>query len=193
MSTIIKDGRGTGASAKVQSDGRMHVISEQEPFQAHASLAHSSAFQAHSGEQTVSPAGAYGVLALQNSSNTDSIMITYIRCGINDAETGEAKVEVNYMGTWVAGTVVTPTNMKAGDPKVFGVTAHYNAVPTSSTLVDIFYLSGPGEAKWTKEGSMIIPPGGIISLKVTTETDNVKVYGRISYIVLTQEQVGDRG
>jgi hypothetical protein len=186
MTTIIKDGTGKGYSAKVISDGKIATVSEIYSMQAHASMAHERAYQVNSGERTVTSAGAYGILALRNDASSDYCIVTYIRMGLNQVETAEAKFETFLGGTWSAGTAVTPVNMHIGSPNSPSVTAHYNSIPTGATMSDMCYLRGPNEKSYNKEGAMNIPPGEILSIKVTTTTDATKVYARISFVCLTE-------
>lgn len=193
MPTIIKDGRGTGSSAKVQSDGKLAVLSETFPMQSRSSLVEHGAYQVHSGAYTIASAGQYGILALGNTSTTGGhLIVTYIRCGVNQVETQEMLIEVKSDGTWVDGTPLEPHNMYIGSSILPSVRAHTNSTPTGSTLFDMQYLRGPGCAKWSKEGSLIIPPGETLSISVTTSTDNASVYARISYIELSAQGLEDR-
>lgn len=191
MSIILKDGSGKGYSAKIMSDGKLAALAETYTMQAHASLAHAEAFQAFSGERTVSPAGTYGIIAVRNDSE-DYMIITYVRMGLNQVETAEAKFETCVGGAWVAGTAVAPVNMHIGHPRAPEVTVHYNSEPTSVTVSDICYLRGPDEMRYNKEGSVVIPPGKIFSIRVTTTTDSVKVYARVSFVRMTAEEIRER-
>ena len=193
MPTIIKDGRGTGNAAKVQSDGKLAVLSETFPMQARSSLVEHGAYQVYSGIQTVVTAGQYGILALGNTSTTGGhLIVTYIRCGVNRIETQEMLIEIKSDGTWVDGTPLTPHNMYIGSSVLPASRAHTNATPIGSTTFDARYLQGPNCAKWSKEGSLIIPPGETLSVSVTTSTDNASVYARISYIELSAQGLEDR-
>lgn len=185
----ILDGTGGGYQAKVTNDNKLSVHAESFSIQAHASIAHKRAFQVHSGEITVSPAGTEGLLQLRNDNTDKTVVITYIRIGCDETETASAKVEITSGGTWVNGSAVTPVNMNFTSSRTSGVTVHKSAVTTGSTLIDMRYISGPGEVTYNKEGAVVLPPGAILNIKITTQQDNVNVYGRCSFIILTDEDV----
>ena len=188
---ILKDGTGGGYSAKVTKGGKLRVLADNQTIQSFESLVNEAAFQAFSGEITVSTAGEYGVLALRNDS-TETAIFTYIRMGVDSTETAEAKFETIMGGTWNAGTAASIINMNVGSNNTSGMTAHYNSIPTSGDVTDLCYLKGPNEMRYSKEGSVVLRPGEIIAVKVTTSTNGAKVYARMSFVMIASETIADR-
>lgn len=186
----IEDGKGTGYKASVNKNNQLQVAATIASQQLQASARFGQAYQAASGVRNVASAGAYGILALRNDSELNMI-ITYIRMGVDKTETAQAKCEVLFGGTWVAGTAADdPVNLRSDSSKEPGVTAHYNSTPTGSPkVIDVHWVKGPGEVTYNKEGSIIIKKNGILSLRMTTETDAANIHGRISFIMLTDEQL----
>ena len=185
----IEDGTGTSYKAKVNLQNKLATISIAGSPQLHVSAADGQAYQVSSGIQTVASAGVYGILALRNDSS-DNLLITYMCTAINDTEAGETQVETYLGGTWVAGTATeNPVNLNGRFNLDAEVTAHYNSIPTSGELIDARWLAGPDEVGYNKEGSIILPTNGIISIKLTTETDNVKVHSRISFLLMSDDDL----
>jgi len=184
MSLQLEDGRGSGKRAEVSDEFRLRTEAIAIPPQLHASLVHSRAFQALSGVRNVTSPSTYGILALRNNGPED-LAVTYIRVGIDRIEALQAKVEVVLGGTWAAGTAGTVQNLNTKSSLPAAVDAHYNSIPTGDVVViDNQWAQGPKEMIYNKEGSIILPTGGIISLKVTTETAAVNVHGRISFFAI---------
>ncbi len=183
--TQIVDGRGTGIRAKVTQDFRLATSSASFPLQALQSLTKQRAYQAVSGERTIATAGAYGILGIRNVS-TGFAVITYIRMGVDSVETSECKCEVLTGGTWAAGTESPIVNMNQNSSLASGLEANYNAIPTDSPdVIDVHWLKGPGEVVYRKEGSIVIPSGRHLALRMTTSTNGATIHGRISFFVLS--------
>lgn len=185
--TIIDDGKGRGKSAAVSEEHRLATNAVTTSPQQHASGAHGKAFQVVSGIRAVT--GAYGILALKNE-GVDNIVVTYIRVGIDKVETAQALVQLYMGGVWVAGTTTdAPVNLNGRYAIEAGITSHYNAIPTGSLNIDTRWVRGPSEVTYNKEGSIVLPTNGIFSIKVTPETASVNVHARISFIVLSEDEL----
>jgi hypothetical protein len=184
MSMMIEDGKGTGSRLAVSAENRARTESVTHSPQMHASFVYQKAYQAISGVQTVSSPDAYGILALTNTGAED-IAVTYIRMGVDKAEVSQVKAEVLLGGVWAAGTAASIVNMNTVSSLQPEVTAHYNSIPTGSpSVIDVRWATGPAEMTYNKEGAIIIPTGGIIALRMTTETASVSIHGRISFFVI---------
>lgn len=184
MAIRIEDGTGHGYCVEITEEYQMRVLSEHRSAQSHASIIRSAAWQCVSGVQTVTSAGAYGIISIKNT-GVNHYAITYIRIGIDAAEIAQAKIELLVGGTWVAGSEATSINMNTGSTLEPGLVVHYNSIPSSPLVADVVWVGpGPVEHKYNKEGSIILSPGKIISLRVTTETDNVKIHARVSLFQL---------
>lgn len=191
----ITDGTGRSYQAQVTSENRLATTGVAYAPQMHASIVKGEAYQAISGVRNIASLGVYGILALRNDSLTKKMIVTYVRASVDRVEASQAKVEIYLGGTWVAGTAApTPVNLNTSSAMTASVTAHYNAVPTgSSSSIDAKWIKGPDECTWNKEGSIIIPTSGIISLKITTETNAVNAHGRISFYYVDAAEVARLG
>jgi hypothetical protein len=183
----IEDGKGTGFQAQVSKEHKLATSAVVAAPQLHASAAYGRAYQVMSGVRAVT--GAYGLLALRNNS-TFNLIVTYIRVALDDTETAQAQIELALGGTWVAGTAVTPVNLNSRFSIEADVDAHYNALPTSANTIDTRWARGPDEVVYRKEGSIILTNNNLISVKVTPETAAVNFNARISFIMLTDEELG---
>jgi hypothetical protein len=188
---MIITGADHGDSLKITNERRALTSSLVISQQLHAAAHHQRSFQVISGIRNISSAGAYGILSLKNNDSDRSLIVTYIRMGVDKIETAQALCEIYVGGDWVAGTAVTPINLNMASNINASVTAHYNSVPTSSSLIDSRYLKGPDEVVYNKEGSIIVPTDEIISLKITTETAAVNAYGRLSFIMIENDELAD--
>jgi len=185
MGFQIESGGGNSDRAEVSVEGRLRTESVRLTPQFYASIKYGNAFQVNSGVQTVSSAGAYGLLALRNDGN-DFLAITYIRIGVNKTEANETQAEILLGGTWSDGSAANLYNMDQKNSDVPAVTYHYNTLMSGANSIDVQWGTGPAEMVYNKEGSIILKPNAIISLKVTTGTDSVKVHGRISFYVISR-------
>jgi hypothetical protein len=184
---IIEDGTGDGVQAQVNKEHKLATTAVTASPQQHASGAFGRAYQVVSGIRSMT--GAYGLLALRND-GSENLVITYIRVGIDQVEVAQAQIDMSLGGTWVDGTATDmPVNLNTRFAIEAGITSHYNAAPTDPNVIDTAWVRGPGEQVWRKEGSIILPTNGIVSIKVTPVTAAVNGHARISFIMLTDEQL----
>lgn len=185
----IHDGKGSGVLAQVSKENKLAITGIAASPQLHASAAYGRAYQVITPIINIATAGAYGLLAVQNQSDKNMV-ITYMRVGVDDNETAQALFELYMGGSWVGGgTQVFPVNLNGRFSLDSGIIAHYNSIPTSASAIDRRWMKGPNENTWNKEGSIILPTNNVFSMKVTTETNGANVYGRISFIMLTDEEL----
>jgi hypothetical protein len=184
----INDGKGKGVQASVSREQRLRTEALTHSPQMHMSFVYQKAFQIVSGVQNIATAGAYGLLAVRNEGEED-IAITYIRIGVDKVETAQCLCEVLLNGDWAdTGSDAGIYNMNGGSSLLPDITARYNNVPTGTPFtIDSRWVRGPDEVIYSKEGSIILPTGAHIALRVTTETDAVNVHGRISMFVFPRE------
>jgi hypothetical protein len=188
---LLDDGKGRGKKAGVNDNHHLLCASVVTSQQLRTSAVDGQAYQAVTGVQTIASAGAYGLLALKNDSSYN-LIITYMRFCIDKVESGQSQLEISLGGTWVAGTALdAPVNLSTLSSKSADVTVHTDAIPTGSNLIDLKWLTANQEQAYNKEGSVILQNSGIIGVKLTTETDAVKAHGRISFLLLTNEQLQD--
>jgi hypothetical protein len=184
----IDDGTGKGPSAKVTKENKLTTTAVTISPQMHMSAAHGLAYQVLSGVQTIT--GANGILAIQND-GPKNIAITYMRIACDKTETAQMLSEIFIGGDWAGGgTAVTPVSLNKRFNLDPGVTALTNSIPTGSPeLIDTRWLKGPDEVVYNKEGSIILPTSGILSIKVTPETASVKINARVSFVVFDDEEL----
>jgi hypothetical protein len=184
---IINDGTGSGSSAKVSVENKLSIAGVTVSAQMHASARHGRAYQVMSGIRTIT--GAYGILAIRNES-ADNLVITYIRMAVDKTETAQCLTQIFLGGNWVAGTAVEPVILNSKFNLNAGITAHYNAIPTGSPQgIDTRWIRGPDEIVYNKEGSIILGTNDLMSIKMTPETASVSVNARVSFLMLTDDEL----
>lgn len=183
----IEDGSGSGYSAKVSSEKKLAVSAVSIPIQMHISAVKGQAFQVSSEIQAIT--GEYGILALQNNT-TLNMVITYIRIGCDKTEVAQMLIEQFLGGNWVDGTALTPTNLNRRFSLESGIKAHTNSIPEGLPFnIDVAWIKGPDERNYNKQGSIILPTNAIYSIRVTPETASVPVHARVSFLMLSDEQL----
>ena len=184
---IITDGTGSGGySARVDSKNRLYTNTASTSVQSESSLHGGKAFQVVSGPVDVTAANQE-ILLIKNASTNLNLVVTYIRVQTaNVAVAGEvAFSSVNLGGIYTSGgTAVTPTNMNTSSGVTTGAALFYSGataiVASGYAEIDRNY-SANTEVIYNKEGSIVIAPGGILSVNfIGSSTDGV-VYARASF------------
>ena len=183
------DGSGSGVAAKVNADNKLATTAVAVSPQFHASASDGQAFQVVSGIRATVAATPYGILAIRNDGQLN-LVLTYIRVGIDQVEVAQAELGLFMGGVWVAGTdTEPPVNLNGRFSLEADVTAHYNAIPTGSKNIDRRWMRGPDEAVWRKEGAIILPTNSMFSIQVTPVTNAVNAHARISFILLSDDEL----
>lgn len=187
----IESGKGTGTLAGVDKNNRLMTNSVSVPIQHEASKERAKAFQVW-GEATLAN-GTVTPLILTNSSSDQVATITYIRWQLIDPSGGTALPNAsNYVqiGTDVefssGGSEVTPVNMSLGSAILSNVSC-YDTNPTLTgtlTAFDKEYAKAEGEVfKYSKEGSLVVPPGKSLALQYVGDHTSGTVYARFSFFM----------
>jgi hypothetical protein len=187
----IESGTGNGRYAAVDSSNRLVVASVSLPRQHFVSKVDNNAYQVIG---TATPAnGTVNVLHLANNTSDKAYTITYIRNQIVDAAGGTALPNAsNYwqMGfglTYASGgSAVSPVNVFAGASRTPSAIA-YDSNPTLSGTfdeIDRYYFKADGDVeKYSKEGSLILPPGRSLTARLVGDNTSGTVYTRFSFYV----------
>ena len=187
----IESGTGNGLYAGVDEENRLMVTSVTVPLQHEASKEHFKAFQVW-GEATLAN-GTVTPLIITNSSTTETANVTYMRFEVIDPAGGTALPNAsNYVqfGTDVSystgGTAKTPVNMYLGSNTLSNVTCYEGSPTLTGTLTafDREYVKGEGEmSRYSKEGSLVVPPGQSVAVQYTGDHTSGKIYARVSFFM----------
>lgn len=187
----IESGTGNGRYAAVDNLNRLAVSSISLPRQHFVSKVDNNTYQIIG---TATPAnGTVNVLHLANNTSDKSYTITYIRSQIVDPAGGTALPSAaNYwqMGFGLShssgGSAVSAVNAFAGASKTPGATA-YDSNPTLTGTfdeIDRYYFKADGDVEtYSKDGSVIIPPGRSLTARFVGDNTSGTVYTRFSFYV----------
>lgn len=192
-SLIIKDGTGTGNTARVDTENRVYVRSLNIPLQHNLSHTDEQAYQVLS-NQTLSGSGTVPVLVLNNTDPARDMVVTYIRWQVIGLAGGTAIPDVaTYMRLSFGrsyssgGTALTPVNMSAGSANA-AVGNFYGGNPTmtgTATEWDRWYPKASGDMHvWNKEGSLVVPAGQTLEMSLVTDHTAGTIMGRISFLMM---------
>ena len=181
--SIIRDGNGTGKSAKVNSENRLDVESITRPIDQHINELYAKSFSLPF--DAIDPTGADDYFFYFKNTGTKNLHITDVRIRSTVAGT----VEIHAVsGTASAGTTVTPVNRTIGNSNSLTATIETGVNITGLTNDGvIFYqrLDTADEEKHLKTSShIILPPGQAIALLWDAAT------GALSGVVSAYEDQG---
>lgn len=193
---IINSGTGNGYSASVNAENRLDTVAVIIPRQHLAAKGFQKAFQLV-GEATAA-SGTVNVLHLRNQTADQAFTVNYVRAAAVDLAGGTAVPNASNYFTLEGGesyasggTVKASANTYVGS-SVTDASTHYEGNPTlsgSSTVYDKFWPTGDAdEQSYSKEGSLIVPPGEALTIKFTGDNTSGSLYARVSYYVA---DVGD--
>lgn len=187
----IESGTGNGRYAAVDNSNRLVVAAVSLPRQHVVSKVDNDAYQIIG---TATPAnGTVNVLHLANNTSDKTYTVTYIRNQIVDPAGGTALPSAaNYwqMGFGLSyssgGSAVSAVNAFAGASKTPGAIA-YDSNPTLSGTfdeIDRYYFKADGDVEtYSKNGSLIIPPGRSLTARFVGDNTSGTVYTRFSFYV----------
>ena len=182
MTTVIKDGTGTGNTAKVDSKNRIRSLSTIETGGTEAAL-DGNLYNVNTFTINLTSANQSALLYIKNT-NADSWVINrvFYNAGVSTGGTGDFLAEVvanPTAGTLIsAGTDITPYNLNFGSSKILTATTKKGAegstvtdgeirvgtiIPTSGTRVLIAF------------DSIIMDPGSSLAVTVTPQTGNTSM------------------
>jgi len=189
----IEDATGSGNGLKVDSSNRLQALSISLSHQHAVSSIDELAFQLQSVKAIA--ASEVKLLLLKNTSDTKNLVITYLKLEtIGAAAANASALWKIYLGGDYAsgGTAVTPTNMFVGSA-VSATGSFYDA--TASTIVtsgspveiDRTYEAN-SEIRFNKEGSIILPKNGVLTISHTGSTAAGTAVARASFFYDTPGQ-----
>lgn len=182
----IEDGTGTGKVVKVTATNKMEVRAVSIAHQHNVSEQNSLAFQTSA---TLAIANTKtNIMLIQNSSDTQDMVITYLRLATIGAAAANAAAfwTIETGGSYASGgTAITPTNMKTGS-SVSASGLFYNAagssIVTAGTHVEIDRNYASNEmVKYNKEGALILPKNQSLLITHTGSTTAGTAYCRVSF------------
>ena len=192
MPDTIRDGAGTGTLAKVDNSQRIWTRAKNIPYQHSVSEEEQDAYQAPATPANLVSGTTVG-LHMKNIDTTKRMVITYIRHQIVGATNGTAFPNTsNYFSVRIGreyasgGTLETPVNVFAGSARTANITV-YSENPTltgTATEIDRWYTKANGDMHtFSKEGSLIIPPGQSIEFSYVGDHSDGIIYSRVSFVM----------
>ena len=187
----IESGTGNGYYAVVDRENRLETTSVTIPLQHENAIEHQDTYQVI-GEAT--PAnGTVTSLHIKNDTANKNFSITYIRLAVVGVAGGTALPNAsNYftinggLSYSSGGASTSAVNTYIGSSKLSGGT-FYQTNPTLTGTAGIFDKRFPKtegeEYSYSKQGSLVIPPGQSLTIQYIGDHTSGTVYSRVSYYV----------
>lgn len=186
----VESGTGNGFYARVTRENALAVSAATFSRQHFVSKTDQKAFQII-GEATAA-SGTVNVLYLGNNTADQTFTVTYIRLAQIDLAGGTALPNSsNYFDvvgglTYSSGgSQVTPVNCYINSVATVTGTTGYTSNPTltgTAGVLEKHWAKEDGEeVAYSKEGSVIIPPGSALTVRYTGDHTSGSLYSRISY------------
>ena len=181
MSIIIKDGTGTGKSAKVTSENRLETSSITQVDKDHAGDL-GDKYNINTGDITLTDANKTTVLYLKNNEANDIVVTALIyNLGATASGTGDIKIEVHRNPT--TGDIVTNasaveavSNQNFGSNKTLTADVYKGATADAAITdgdVSISTRSAANTGRIVVSlGSLVIPKGSSLAIDYTPPTSN---------------------
>lgn len=186
----IESGTGNGSIAGVSTSNRLLTEGVSISQQHYASKILRSAYQVLGTASLAS--GTVNMLHLKNDSVNDSMSVTYVRMDIIDPAGGTALpnasnyFQMSFAQTYASGgTLLTPVNMYAGSSNPSNMTVYEGATLSGGGVeFDRRYTKSEAEeVSYRKEGSIVIPPGGTVSLSYIGDHTSGTAIARMSFFM----------
>jgi len=183
MAEEILDGTGSGKSAKVDSNFRLHVHSVGETVAENASQSGDS-YNINTGTVTLTTATESAVLYLKNNGDFDLHISTIgFLLGTSTSGAGDLhlRVDKNVTGGTIVSTaldVAINQNKNVGSSKILTVDAFAGAEGRTATGGVTTYtslLAGAARGYVISTGDVVIPKGGSVAVFVTPQTSNTNM------------------
>jgi len=162
----IKDGRGSGQLAQVDTEGRMHTYATSEPEELHANRLNADHYISY---VDITPTADGDYFYYIKNNNTLDMIISWYR--IWTASSAEAIDLIrNPVGTPTGTTNLTPVNMNFGSNKTATADV-YEGVDlgglSGGTTLDRLRISGDGkDVVDSYQGGIILPQGSVLACTV---------------------------
>ena len=187
----IKDGTGSGKSAKVNVDNRLLTDTVQMSTAAQASRLGDS-YNINTGDITLTSAAESAVLYVKNNEDRDLIITTIIFL-IGNSTNGSGDLIASVFANTTVGTVVDDAsdvemkhNKNFGSNQTLTADAYKGAqgkTLTDGTVAFRSRLNGASKQYSIGTGDIIIPKGGSIGVKITPQTGNTSVTLQVAMAV----------
>ena len=182
----IESGTGNGFYAGVDNENRLRTAAVTLPRQHYVSKVDQKNFQVIGEATPVN--GTVNVLHIRNSTPDETFSVTYIRLANVDLTTTSAATEYFTIEGGYSyssgGTATDPINTYMGSPSVSGG-VFYEGDPTltgTGLVLDKHYPDAEtSEHSFTKDGSLVIPPGQTLTIRYTGTGVAGSVYARVSF------------
>ncbi len=183
MDGIIKDGTGAGYVAKVDSENHLHTFAVTQTLQEWHAI-QGDGYNVNTGNITLTNASASAVYYLKNNEDRD-IIITSLVYLIDDSTGGTAALKCDVDRNPTGGTIVdtatasAPVNRNHGSAKTLTVDSYSGAQGNTLTGADasgyISSLIQPGSRAALAIGSIVLPKGASMGVRITPPTGNTSV------------------
>lgn len=183
MSEQIIDGTGSGKKAKVDAQNRLHTHSVSEGLVEHAS-ANGNSYNINTGTLTLTSSNESGLLYLKNNADSD-VHIASIGYLMGNSTGGTGDINITVVRNPSLGTVVSDAslvdineNKNVGSSKELTVNAYKGGEGKTITNGDPLYYSlvaGSARGYVISTGTVVIPKGGAIGVKLTPQTGNTSM------------------
>jgi hypothetical protein len=198
---IIKDGKGSGVSAKVSSTNKLSVLAVSEDIAAHHAF-EGNAYNINTGTINLTSANKSALLYVKNLEEKDLIINAFFYLLGNSNITGVdtlVQVERNPTGGDLisGGTAFLPVNRHFGSKNTLNVTclkgAEGDALSGADDIVVESLFSGVGR-KTVAVGAIIVPRGTSVGVTITPPTGNTSMNVQMALAAyLVEEDTTDRG
>ena len=162
----LKDGRGTGRTAKVDGEGRLHGYATTEPEEQHTNRLNQDAYISYI---DLTPTGAGDTFYYLKNTDTRDLIINWYRIW---SVAGAEAIDIykNKDGSPSNTTDIVPVNANFASKKFATVTNHESVDMgglSGGTLVDRLRLSGDGnDVVEVYPGGLVLPQGSILTAQV---------------------------
>ena len=183
MSTIIKDGTGTGQTLKIDEQNRAHTHAISESLSQNAARS-GDAYNINTGVINLTSATISELLYIENLGSNDlHISVIGYLIGNSTGGSGDILLGVNKNitgGTLISGALAPAINenKNVGSKKTLNVNVYKGAEATTQTGGTSFYSSlvgGDAKSYPINTGDIVLPRGSNISLNVTPQTGNTSM------------------
>jgi len=196
MPSTIRDGKGKGFLAEVNSAGQLKTISEVHSIQHHVSRIHSLVFQTLDTYASVGNT-TQTILHLKNDNSDKTMVVTFVRMQAVNLAGGTALPSINtyfqigFGETYTSGgTALTPINMDNSSGNASSVTVYGDAPTVGGTFTefDRWYIESDSKMiTFDKQGSVLLGKNNTMSIRLVTDHTSGTAYARVTFLLM-----GDR-
>lgn len=183
MAEVITDGTGTGYDAKVDNTNRLHTHAVTENKVEYAS-SRGDSYNINSGTMELTTANESSVLYFKNNGNYES-HIASIGFLLGNSTGGSGDFNIAIVKNCSLGTLVSDAidvainqNKNVGSSQQLTIDAYKGGEgKTLEDGTDLYYslVAGSGRPYVISTGTVVIPKGGSIGVKVTPQTGNTSM------------------